>query len=79
MLLPAEGAGTWCGAPGWAGEGSLVPVLPRFESSEPGLFVVGDAAMVPLPRAADDAVAEGRTAADAILERLGLTASNRRP
>jgi sulfide:quinone oxidoreductase len=58
---------------GLAGEGPLVPVSPRFESSEPGLFVVGDAAMVPLPRAADAAVAEGRTAADAILERLGLT------
>jgi sulfide:quinone oxidoreductase len=57
---------------GLGGEGPLVPVSPRFESSEPGLFVVGDAAMAPLPRAADAAAAEGRTAADAILERLGL-------
>jgi sulfide:quinone oxidoreductase len=58
---------------GLAGEGPLVPVSPRFESSEPGLFVVGDAAMVPVPRAADAAAAEGRTAADAVLERLGLS------
>ena len=52
--------------------GPLVKVSPRFESAEPGLFVVGDAAKVPLPRAADAAIAEGRTAADAVLERLGL-------
>jgi len=55
-----------------AGEGPLVQVSPLFESSEPGLFVVGDAAMTPLPRAADAAAAEGRTAADAVLERLDL-------
>jgi sulfide:quinone oxidoreductase len=59
---------------GLDGEGPLVPVSPRFESPDPGLFVVGDAAMVPLPRAADAATAEGRTAADAALERLGLCA-----
>jgi sulfide:quinone oxidoreductase len=58
---------------GLGGDGPLVPVSPRFESPEPGLFVVGDATMVPLPRAADAAAAEGRTAADAILERLGLS------
>jgi sulfide:quinone oxidoreductase len=58
---------------GLAGEGPLVSVSPRFESSEEGLFVVGDAAMVPLPRAADAAVAEGRTAADAVLEQFGLS------
>ena len=52
--------------------GPLVRVSSRFESAEPGLFVVGDAAMVPLPRAADVAAAGGRTAADAVLERLGL-------
>ena len=52
--------------------GPLVRVSSRFESGEPGLFVVGDAAMVPLPRAADVAAAGGRTAADAVLERLGL-------
>lgn len=56
------------------GEGPLVEVSARFESAQPGLFVVGDAAMVPLPRAADAAAAEGRTAADAALERLGLSA-----
>lgn len=54
------------------GEGPLVPVSPSFESSEPGLFVVGDAAMAPLPRAADAAAAEGRRAADAALEMLGV-------
>ena len=52
--------------------GPLVRVSSRFESAEPGLFVVGDAAMVPLPRAADVAAAGGRTAADAVLDRLGL-------
>jgi sulfide:quinone oxidoreductase len=53
--------------------GPLVRVSSRFESAEPGLFVVGDAAMVPLPRAADVAATGGRTAADAVLERLGLS------
>ncbi len=57
---------------GLGGEGPLVPVSSRFESAEPGLFVVGDAAAAPLPRAADAAAAEGRTAADEILQRLGL-------
>ena len=51
----------------------MVRVSSRFESMEPGLFVVGDAAMVPLPRAAGVAAAGGRTAADAVLERLGLS------
>jgi sulfide:quinone oxidoreductase len=55
------------------GEGPLAPVSPRFESAWPNLFVVGDAAMVPLPRAADVAAAGGRTAADAALEGLGLS------
>ena len=58
---------------GLGSEGPLVPVSQRFESPEPGLFVVGDAAAVPLPRAAGAAVAEGETAADAIVERLGLS------
>ncbi len=57
---------------GLPGEGPLVPVSPRFESARPNLFVVGDAAMIPLPRAADVAAAGGRTAADAALENLGL-------
>lgn len=57
---------------GLPGEGPLVPVSPGFESAEAGLFVVGDAAMAPLPRAADVAAAEGRLAADAVLEGLGL-------
>ena len=57
---------------GLPGEGPLAPVSPRFESVLPNLFVVGDAAMVPVPRAADVAAAGGRTAADAVLENLGL-------
>jgi sulfide:quinone oxidoreductase len=57
---------------GLPGEGPLTPVSPRFESALANLFVVGDAAMVPLPRAADVAAAGGRTAADAALENLGL-------
>ncbi len=57
---------------GLPGEGPLTPVSPRFESALANLFVVGDAAMVPLPRAADVAEAGGRTAADAALENLGL-------
>ena len=55
------------------GEGPLAPVSPRFESAWPNLFVVGDAAMTSLPRAADVAAAGGRTAADAALEGLGLS------
>jgi len=55
-----------------AGEGPLVEVSPHFESSEEGLFVVGDAAAAPFPRAAGPAEAAGRTAADAVLARLGL-------
>lgn len=54
------------------GEGPLVPVSSQFESEEAGLFVIGDAAMTPLPRAADAAAAQGRTAADAILAKLGI-------
>ena len=57
---------------GLPGQGPLVQVSPDFESAEPGLFVVGDAAMVPLPRAADAAATGGRIAADAVLRRLGL-------
>jgi len=57
---------------GLPGGGPLAAVSPRFESALPNLFVVGDAAMVPLPRAADVAAAGGRTAADAALENLGL-------
>lgn len=55
---------------GLPGGGPLVEVSPRFESAESGLFVVGDAAATPLPRAADAAASAGRTAADAALSRL---------
>lgn len=58
---------------GLPGDGPLVEVSPRFESAEGGLFVVGDAAATPLPRAADAAAAAGRTAADAALARLGFS------
>lgn len=54
------------------GDGPLVEVSPRFESAGEGLFVVGDAAATPLPRAADAASAAGKTAADAALARLSL-------
>lgn len=59
---------------GLPGDGPLVEVDARFESAEAGLFVVGDAAATPLPRAADAAAAAGRTAADAVLDWLGLVA-----
>jgi sulfide:quinone oxidoreductase len=58
---------------GLPGQGPLVEVSYEFESAESGLFVVGDAAATPLPRAADVAAAGGRTAADAVLARLGLS------
>ncbi len=55
-----------------SGDGPLVSVSPQFEGDEPGLFVIGDAAKTPFPRAAGAATAQGKTAADAILARLGL-------
>ncbi|TCJ16882.1 pyridine nucleotide-disulfide oxidoreductase [Rubrobacter taiwanensis] len=61
------------------GGAPVVEVSPVFETSERGLFVVGDAAATPLPRAADAASAAGRTAADAVLERLGLTPEEHLP
>jgi sulfide:quinone oxidoreductase len=54
------------------GAGPLVSVSPRFESVVPNLFVIGDAAKTMLPRAAGAASAQGQTAADTILARLGL-------
>lgn len=57
---------------GLVGDGPLVSVDERGESSERGVFVVGDAAATGLPRAAGPARAQGRTAADAVLARLGL-------
>ena len=54
------------------GSGPLVGVTSQLESDEPNLFVVGDAAKTPFPRAAGAATAQGKTAADAILARLGL-------
>jgi sulfide:quinone oxidoreductase len=54
------------------GDAPLVPVDARCESSLPGLFVIGDAADTGLPHAAGVGEAQGRTAADAVLARLGL-------
>lgn len=54
------------------GDGPLVNVSAQFESDEPNLFVIGDAAKTPFPRAAGAATAQGKTAADVILVRLGL-------
>lgn len=52
--------------------GVLVPVDERMETTERGLFVVGDAAQTLLPRAAEAATAQGLTAADAVLDRIGV-------
>jgi len=57
---------------GLGGDGPLVAVDQYGETKVPGLFVVGDAAATGLPRAAGVAEAQGRTAADAALARLGL-------
>lgn len=57
------------------GEGALVPVGDGFETDEPGLFVIGDAAKTLYPRAAGAAAAQGQTAAAAILVRFGLADS----
>lgn len=54
------------------GDGPLVEVSETFETAEEGLFVVGDAAAAPFPRAAGPAEAAGKTAADAALARLGF-------
>lgn len=52
--------------------GVLVPTDEHQETSQPGLFVVGDATRTPLPRTAGVATAQGLTAADAVLDRLGI-------
>lgn len=56
-----------------AGEGPLVPVDAQFETRWAGLFVAGDAAASPYPRAAGAAVASGKAAAQGALARLGLS------
>ncbi|SHK33338.1 FAD-dependent oxidoreductase [Rhodothermus profundi] len=52
--------------------GVLVSVNEQGETTVPGLFVVGDATRTLLPRTAGVATAQGLTAADAVLDRLGL-------
>jgi sulfide:quinone oxidoreductase len=56
------------------GEGNnpLVPVDFRFATEAAGVFVVGDAAASPYPRAADPAAWSGTVAAEAVLSDLGL-------
>lgn len=61
------------------GQGAMTPVRDKFESTSDNLFVIGDAAMTRLPRAAGAAVAQGWTAADAILARLGLASDEGPP
>ncbi|MDA8275368.1 MAG: pyridine nucleotide-disulfide oxidoreductase [Actinomycetota bacterium] len=50
----------------------LVPVDARFATEMAGVFVVGDAAASPYPRAADPAAWSGRVAAQAVLSELGV-------
>lgn len=54
------------------GSGPLINVSSQFESDEENLFVIGDAAKTPFPRAAGAAAAQGKTVADVILARLGI-------
>ncbi|MDA8315387.1 MAG: pyridine nucleotide-disulfide oxidoreductase [Actinomycetota bacterium] len=54
------------------GESPLVPVDERFATEMPGVFVVGDAAASPYPRADGPAAWSGTVAADAVLAELGL-------
>ena len=56
-----------------AGEGPLVPVDHQFETGWAGLFVAGDAAASPYPRASGAAIASGKAAAQGVLARLGLS------
>ncbi len=56
-----------------AGEGPLVPVNHQFETHWAGLFVAGDAAASPYPRASGAAIASGKSAAQGVLARLGLS------
>lgn len=57
---------------GLGGPGQLVSVDERGATGSPGLYAAGDCAASGLPRAAGVAEAAGRTAADAVLTRLGL-------
>ena len=50
----------------------LVAVDARFATEMPGMFVVGDAAASPYPRAADPAAWSGMLAATAVLSELGF-------
>ncbi len=54
------------------GESPLVPVDERFATEMPGVFVVGDAAASPYPRADGPAAWSGTVAADAVLAELGV-------
>ncbi|MGC8472313.1 MAG: pyridine nucleotide-disulfide oxidoreductase [Acidimicrobiales bacterium] len=54
------------------GESPLVPVDERFATEMPAVFVAGDAAASPYPRADGPAAWSGTVAADAVLAELGL-------
>jgi sulfide:quinone oxidoreductase len=56
---------------GLGGTTALVPVDERLKAA-PGVFVAGDAAATPYPRAADPAAVSGTVAAEAVLCELGL-------
>ncbi|GAC1404915.1 MAG: hypothetical protein NVSMB65_20830 [Chloroflexota bacterium] len=53
------------------GTGPLVTVDAHLSTAVPGVWVVGDVAATPLPRAAGVATAQGHTAAEAVLAALG--------
>ena len=54
------------------GDTPLVPIDSRFATEMRGVFVVGDAAASPFPRAGDPAAWSGTVAAQAVLSELGL-------
>ena len=61
------------------GESPLVPVDERFATEMPGVFVVGDAAASPYPRADGPATWSATVAADAALAELGLGSAQSPP
>jgi sulfide:quinone oxidoreductase len=70
LVVPPHGANPILAS--LAGNAPVVPVGPDFATEIPGLYVVGDAAATPYPKAAAPAAAAGELAAQAVLARLGL-------
>lgn len=60
-------------------DGPLVPVDGQFATEMPGVFVVGDAAASPYPRAAGPAEWSGTVAAAAVISELGLDGARPAP